>query len=323
MRSKITILMAAAFIVFATTQCTKKNNDTPSEEEPAPATASGPTTVTDIIAANGSAVNTITVDAVFPSTLTINGIIFEIPANAFQTATGGTVGGVVNLQVKTITTKSQIIFSGAGANSSSSKLVATKGCIKSTASQNSQSLRLSGSGGFFVNVPDPIPAPPPLKKFYASKVTAVDSTTFWALGTDVADIAQRTFTSSATVYHKASLDSLKWLNVGAQDNNPAPKTAVTVSVTSSMFTKANTMIYLSFNGSLTVGALFEVSPGIFRISNMPQGQAANIVGIAAVNGHYYAAVMPYTVPAPGAPTVNLNMQMVTQSQMQAMVAALP
>lgn len=321
MRSKFTLLMAVMFVVFAATNCNKKKSETPAEETPAPTSPSGPNSVADIIAANGSAVNTVTVDATLPTTLTINGVIFEIPGNAFRTSTGGTVGGIVNLQVKTITTKSQIIFSGAGANSSSSKLVVTRGCIKSTASQNSQSLRLSGGGNFFVNVPDQVASPPPMKKYYAPKVTATDSTAYWALGTDMADIAQCTFTSSSTVYHKASLDSLKWLNVGVQyDSVSAPKTAVTVSVTASMFTKANTMIFLSFNGSLTVGALFEISPGIFRISNMPVGKGVHIIGIAAVNGSYYAASLPTLVSST---QINLNMQPVTQSQMVALVNALP
>lgn len=321
MKSKISLVMALMMVVFATTQCTKKKSDTPAEE-PTPTPVTGINSVAEIIAANGSAVNTVTVDATLPTTLTINGTILEIPANAFVTSTGGTIGGVVSLQVKTILTKSQIIFSGAGANSSNSRLVVTKGCIKTTASQNTQTLRLNTGGNFFINVPDGT-APVPMKKYYAPKVTATDSTKFWALGTDMANITTRTFTASSTVYHHASLDSLKWLNVGIQNTDPAPKTAITVSVTASMFTTANTMVFLSFNGSLTVGALFEISPGVFRISNMPQGQTANIVGISVINGQYYAAVLPYTVPAPGAPTVNLNMQPVTQIQMQNMLNALP
>jgi hypothetical protein len=322
MRSKFILILAATFLVFAITQCTKKKSDTPMEEEPAATTASGPNTVADIIAANGSAPNTVTVDATVATTLTINGNIFEIPANAFVTAGGGTVAGTVTLTVKTVMTKSQIIFSGAGANSSSSKLVVTKGCIKSTASQNSQSLRLNGSGGFFINVPDPSSAtPPPMKKYYAPKITATDSTAYWALGTDVADITQRTFTSSATVYHQASLDSLKWLNVGVQyDSVSAPKTAVTVTLNPAQFTKANTMVFLSFNGSLTVGALFEITPGTFRISNMPIGKGVHIIAVAALNGHYYADKLSTLVSST---PVGLNMQMVTQSQMQAIVASLP
>lgn len=322
MKSRISLFMVLVMIAFATTQCNKKKSETPAEEEPTPTPVTGINTVADIIAANGSAVNTVTVDAQFASTITINGTIIEIPANAFQTSTGGTVSGVATLQVKTILTKSQIIFSGAGANSSSSKLVSTKGCVKATASQNTQSLRLNPAGGFFINVPDPSSAtPPPMKKYYAPKVTAVDSTQFWALGTDVADIAQRTFSSSATVYHKASLDSLKWLNVGVQfDSVPATKVPVIVNVDGTKFTKSNTMIFISFNGSLTVGALFEISNGVFRISNMPQGKGVHIVGISVINGQYYAATLSTLVSST---PINLTLNPVSQTTMKNMIAALP
>jgi len=327
MKSRISLLMALVLIAFATTQCKKKTAEEPAAEEPTPVTTTGPNSVADIIAANGSAVNTVTLDVSLATTLTINGNIFEIPANAFQTSTGGTVGGIVNLAVKTIMTKSQVILSGAGANSSNSKLVATKGCIKTTASQNTQTLRLVPAANFIINVKDAGTTSNPMKKYYAPKITVDDSTKFWALGTDISDIPQTTFTASANVFHKTTLDSLKWLNVGVQDTSmsAAPKTAVSVSVTASMFNKANTMIYLSYDGSLTVGALFELTPGggIFRISNVPQGKVCHIIGISAINGQYYCASMAYIVPAPGAPVVNLNLIAVSQSQMLATVNALP
>lgn len=310
-----------ALVVFTTTQCKKKTAEETVTEEPTP-TPTGINTVAEIITANGSPVNTVTLDPSFANTLTINGTILEIPANAFQTSTGGTVGGIVSLQVKTILTKSQIIFSGAGANSSNSRLVTTKGCVKATASQNTQSLRLAPTGGFFVNVPDPSSAtPPPTKKFYAPKVTAVDSTVIWALGTDINDIAQVTYTTSSTVYHHAQLDSLKWLNVGAQfDSVPATKVPVTVNVDGTKFTKSNTMVFISFNGSLTVGALFEISNGVFRISNMPQGKGVHIVGISVINGQYYAATLSTTISST---PINLNLGPVSQATMKSMVAALP
>lgn len=326
MKSKISLFMAVILIALAAVQCRKKKSEEPPAEEPTPVTTTGPNSVADIIAANGSALNTVTLDVSLATTLTINGNIFEIPANAFQTSTGGTVGGIVSLSVKTIMTKSQIILTGAGANSSNSKLVATKGCIKTTASQSTQTLRLVPAANFIVNVKDVNASSSPMKKFYAPKVTVDDSTKYWALGTDISDIPQTTFTASANVFHKATLDSLKWLNVGVQDTSAvAPKTAVSVSVTASMFNKGNTMMYLSYDGSLTVGALFELTPsgGIFRISNVPQGRVCHIIGISAINGQYYCASMIYVVPAPGAPTVNLNLVPVSQSQMIATVNALP
>ncbi len=323
MRSKFTSFLALAMIVFAASQCNKKKTDEPAEETPATTTPAGPNSVADILAANGSSVSTFTVDPSVSTTVTVLGNIFEIPANSFESS-AGLATGIVTLSVKSITTttKSEIILNGAGANSSNSKLVVTKGCIKTTASQNTQTLRLVPGSSVVINVKDLSgPTSAPMKKFYTTKVTAVDSTQIWAMKADISDIPQ--VTMGPSLYHKVTLDTLIWLNVGAQNNDPAPKTAVTVSVTGSMFTKANTLVYLSFDGSPTVGALFEISPGVFRISNMPQGQAAHIIGIAAVNGQYYCTEMPYTIPAPGAPTVNLNLNAVTQTQMRTIVASLP
>lgn len=313
--------MSLVMIAFAATQCKKQKTDTPIEETPV-TTTTGANSVADIIAENGSAVNTITVDAQLASTITINGTIIEIPNNAFVTSTGGTVGGIATLQVKTILTKEQIILSGAGANSSNSKLVATKGCVKATASQNTQSLRLNPAGGFFVNVPEPLSSPPPMKKYYAPKVTAVDSTAYWALGTDVSDIALRTFPSSPGAnYHHASLDSLKWLNVGVQfDSVAATKVPVTVNVDGTKFTKSNTMIFISFNNSLTVGALFEISNGVFRVSNMPQGKGVHIIAISAINGQYFAGMQSTTVSST---PINLTLSPVSQATMKSMVGSLP
>lgn len=323
MKSKFTLLMSLMVVVLATTQCDKKKGESPEPESPTPMTpVTGENSVADIIAANGAALNTVTVDAQFASTITINGAIIEIPNNAFVTSTGGTVGGIVSLQVKTILTKDQIILSGAGANSSSSKLVATKGCIKATASQNTQSLRLNPAGGFFVNLIDYASSPPPMKKYYAPKITAVDSTAYWALGTDVADISLRTFpTATNTNYYHASLDSLKWLNVGVQnDSVAATKVAVTVNVDGTKFTKSNTMVFISFNNSLTVGALFEISNGVFRISNMPQGKGVHIIAISAINGQYFAGVQSTLISST---PINLTLNPVSQATMKAMVAALP
>jgi hypothetical protein len=317
MRSKFTLLMALAVMAFSISQCKKKTEE-PVEEDPV-VSPSGPNSVADIIAANGSPNNTFTLDASLGRTLTINGVVLDIPASAFTNTSSSVVSaGVVTVTVKTILTKSQVILSGAGANSSSSRLVTTKGCVKATASQNTQSLRLNNATNFYVCIPDPLVSPTPQKKYYAPKVTATDSTKFWALGNDVNDIPLTTYSSAN--YHKAQLDSLKWLNVGVQDNTPGTKVAVTVTV-NPMFTKNNTLMYLSYDGSLTVGALFEIAPGVFRISNIPSGVATTIIAVAAIDGQYYAKAMPFTVPGTSS-TVGLTMTAMSQQDMLNLVNTL-
>ena len=100
MKSKITLLMTVVLIVFATTQCKKKTADAP-VEEPVVVTPAGANTVAEIIAANGSPAATVSVSATLPSTITINGNIIEIPANAFYNpATSVTATGTVALTFK-------------------------------------------------------------------------------------------------------------------------------------------------------------------------------------------------------------------------------
>lgn len=316
------LLLISITLLFS--EC-KKKTETPAEEE-TPATPTNPTginTIAEVFTTNGSPTQTFTVSATAASTITVNGVKIEIPANAFVTNASAAVTGSVELSVKTILTKSQVVLNGAGANSSGARLVTTKGCVKITASQNTQSLRLipTSSGTMVVSVPDGTATPSPMKKYYTAKVTAVDSTKIWALGTDVNDIPTAYDAGTSQYVHKASLDSLKWLNVGVQyDSIAAPKTVVTASVNSSQFNKSNTAVYLSFNGSLTVGAMYEVSPGIFKIPNMPIGKGAHIIAIAVINGQYYWADQSVLISST---QINLNMQPVTISQIQTQLSLLP
>lgn len=323
---KLTIKTIALLlpVVLLLSEC-KKKSDPPAEEE-TPATPSNPSginTIAEVFTANGSPTQIFTVSATSPSTITVNGVKIEIPANAFVTASSAAVTGSVELAVKTILTKSQVVLNGAGANSSGARLVTTKGCVKITASQNTQSLRLipTSSGTMVVGIPDGTTTPSPMKKFYTSKVTAVDSTKMWTLGTDINDIPTAFDSGTSQYMQRATLDSLKWLNVGVQyDSIAAPKTVVTASVNSSQFSKSNTAVYLSFNGSLTVGAMYEVSPGIFKISNMPIGKAAHIIAVAVINGQYYWADQSVLISST---QVNLNLQPVTIAQIQTQLSALP
>lgn len=145
MKSKISLFLALALTAFAMVECKKKTEEPEPEPEPTP--TAGISTLADLFATNGSPFVNFTVSATAPSTITSNDVTIEFPANAFQTSTSGTVTGNVVISVKTILTKDQIILTGAQANSTNSRLVTTKGCVKLTASQNSQSLRLSPASG--------------------------------------------------------------------------------------------------------------------------------------------------------------------------------
>ncbi len=317
MKSKYTLLAAALVIALGSTQCKKKSSD-PATEDPAPTAPSGSSNISDVFAASGSQAQNVQVSGTTAQTITVNGVQIEIPGNAFLTSVGGAVTGTVGLTVKTILNKREIILSGAGANSAGAKLVATKGCVKITATQNSQSLRLNTGGGFVIDVSSPTnTTTASAKKLYAPKVTASDSTKFWSIENDTTSVPV-TF-SGGSYHYRASLDSLKWLNVGSQWDTTGSKTPVIVNLPS-QFNKTNTVVYVSFNGSLTVGALFEVSANKFRIPNMPIGKGITFVVISIIDGQYYSAIMTDTIkPLP----VSLSPVSVTYAQLLTQLTALP
>ncbi|MCE3229555.1 MAG: hypothetical protein K0S32_4106 [Bacteroidetes bacterium] len=323
MKTSIKLLVFAFSLPLLLSECKKKTTE-PEEETPTPTTPTNPTginTIAEVFAANGAAKNVFTVSATSPSTINVNGVKIEIPANSLVTSSGGTLTGNVEIGVKTILDKEQVILTGAAANSSGALLVATKGCVKMEASQNTNSLRLFSTGIVTVAIPDGTTTPTATQKFYTAKVTAVDSTKMWALGTDLSTIPTAYDNSINKYVHRAALDSLKWLNVGAQyDSIGAPKTVVTASLNSSMFSKSNAAVFISFNGSLTVGALFEVSPGIFKIKNMPVGKGAHIVAIGVINGQYYSADQSVLISSS---QINLNMQATTITAIKSQLQALP
>lgn len=323
MKSKLSLLMAVVLIAFSTSQCKKKKaEEEPAAETPTTPTSPAITTIAEVFTVAGSPTQAFSVNALTGTTLNVNNVIIEIPANSFETTTSGTVTGAVDINVRTILTKRQVILSGASGGTTNSRLVTTKGCVKVTASQNTQSLRLVPTTTVHVKVPDGPSFPSPMKKFYAKKISASDSTMVWDLGTDVSNIPPSMDTMSATYQHNASLDSLKWLNVGVVwDSLTTNKGPVIVKVDGSKFTAANCAIYLSLNGSnITIGALTEIFNGTYRISNIPNGRGVSLIAIAVINGQYYSAIQTTIT---GAAFYSLNLMPISLNQLKTDLDALP
>jgi hypothetical protein len=318
---KYTLLSLALFIAFGLTQCKKKSSTTETTEEPAPSSPSVTVAnLSDLFVHDGVQIQTSSANATSAQTITVSGIKIEIPANAFQTTSSGTVTGNVTVSVKGIFTKSDIILSGAPANSAG-KLIATKGCVKVSASQNSQTLRIIPSASVFVNVPEPTMSPATnLRRFYANKVSPTDTALCWKPFSDTSYVPVVFDTTAGKYFYKAKIDSVNWLNTGYVWDTAATKTTVTINV-ASMFNKTNTAIYISLNGKLVVGALYELAPNMFMITNIPVGKAVNIVGISAINDQYYSAVLPVTITSGFTQTLNLTATSITTIKSQ--LALLP
>ncbi|MBA3663340.1 MAG: hypothetical protein H0W61_03910 [Bacteroidetes bacterium] len=323
MKANLSKAILVLLVLVTFTEC-KKKSSAPAEEEPAVVTPAptGINTIAQVFTTNGVQAQTAAVSATAAQTFTASGVKIEIPANAFKTASGGTVTGNVNVTIKGILTKKDIILTGAPANGgTANKLIATKGCIKVSASQSGQTLRIAPGQNFFVNVVEPGAVPlSNIRKFLAPKVSTSDSTICWNADPDSVNVGSVLDSVSGKYYYRARIDSATWLNVGQKWDTTATKTSVTIT-TSANFNKTNTAVYISLNGIMVVGALYEITPNVFRISNIPVGRAVNIVGVGIINGQYYSAILPVTVTAGF--NQPLNLLPVTISQLQGQLNILP
>src|SRR3954468_3135703 len=128
MRTKLLVVLALIGCSAALTNCKKSTSAGPGDP---PVHAIAPATIAELFTVNGASTQVIQVSSTAAQTITVNGVKIEIPANAFLVASNGnTITGTVDLSVKTVLSKSEVILSGAGANSSSNRLVSTKGCVK-------------------------------------------------------------------------------------------------------------------------------------------------------------------------------------------------
>ncbi|MGZ3920343.1 MAG: hypothetical protein ACXVC7_08630 [Bacteroidia bacterium] len=322
MKSKIMKACLIALTLTTVTEC-KKKSSTP-EEEPAVVTPT-PTpinTIAEVFSSNGVQAQTTNVSATAAQSFSVSGVKIDVPSNAFKTASGGTVTGNVDVSIKGILTKKDIILTGAPANGgSSNRLISTKGCIKVSASQNGQTLRLNPGQNFYVNVMESgsLPATS-ARKFIATKISTADSTLCWNADPDSLNIPTYLDTLSGKYYYRARIDSANWLNVGQKWDTTATKTAVTVTLATT-FNKTNTAVYISLNGIMVVGNLYEISPNVFRISNIPVGRAVNLVAIAVINGQYYSAIVSTTTTLGFSQSMTL--QATTLSAIQSALTVLP
>ncbi len=292
LKTNLLLLASAGVLLFA--QCKKDKTEDPTPTPTTPA-ASGPTTITEVFAQNGVQAQSGTALTISSQTVTLSGVGIEIPASAFLVESTGLppTPGTVNLSIKGILTKKDIILTGAPANSAG-KLIATKGCVKVSASQNSQTLRVNPAANVYVNIPESGTLLTNLKKYYALQISVTDTSKKWRPAADQNFISTVQDTSGNKYYH-VKLDSAAWLNAGYEWDTIGPvKTGVYAQLDSS-FTSSNTVVYLSFNGKLIVGAMYSQGNGSFYIDNIPVGTPVYFVVISIKNGTYYKAFVSATI----------------------------
>jgi len=305
------------------TQCKKDKTEDPTPTTPTPTTpttSTAPATIAQMFAQNGVQAVSGTAIMATSQTVTLSGVKINIPSNAFlDVTTGLPVTGTVDLSVKGIFTKSDIILTGAPANAAG-KLISTKGCIKVSASQNSQTLRVNPSTNVVVNVPESGTPVSNLKKYYAQQISVSDTGKIWRPSTDTASLQYTYDAATSKYYYQARLDSVAWLNTGYEWDTTASKTTVYANLDSS-YTSTNCTVYISLNGKMVVGAMYPQGAGSYYITNIPVGINVNFVVIAVKNGTYYSVVTPATITTSHSQT--LTPQSTTLGNIQAALLLLP
>jgi len=312
------IALVACSVLF--TQCKKDTKEEPTTPAtPSTPTSSAPTTLTELFAQNGVPAVSAQANMAISQSATLSGVKINIPSGAFVTAAGVPVTGNVDISVKGIFTKKDIILTGAPANAAG-KLIATKGCVKVNASQNSQTLRVAPGANVIVNVPEPGTPVSNLKKFYAQQISVTDTNKVWRAAADTNALVAVFDTTTQKYYYPARLDSVAWLNTGYEWDTTATKTTVSIMLDTT-YNSTNCTVYISLNGKMVVGALYPQGGGYYSINNIPIGQNVYFVVIAIKNGTYYSAFSPATITTNYSNT--LTPQATTLSAIQSQLLLLP
>jgi hypothetical protein len=323
MRLRTVHLLAFLTIALTMSNCKK---DKTAEPEPSPSTGgstSSMNTMAELFSTNGVQIQTAQTTTAAAQTINSSSFRLSVPANGFVVAsTGASVTGTIDLSLKPIITKKDIILTGAPGNASG-KLVATRGCIKVNATQNGQVLRMAPGNPISVQLPlgQTIPAGAVFKKYYAASMSTTDSSKCWKLAADSAALTPIFDTATMQYSCTMNLDSLSWLNVGYEWDTIAPKTSVICTVDTSMFHSTNCAVYISIDGTMAVGSLYNVNGAYYRINNIPIGRSVTLVAIAVINGQYYYKVYPVQITSNF--TTQLNLTATTLQQLENALLLLP
>ncbi|MFL5753290.1 MAG: hypothetical protein ACJ76F_07785 [Bacteroidia bacterium] len=311
-------ILGAAFVLM--TQCKKEKANEPDATPTSGGTTTTDNTLADIFTHQGSQPQTTTIPVTASQNLSVAGVTVSVPVNGFVTATGGSVTGSVDILLKAVLTKKDIILTGAPGNSNG-KLIATKGCVKVNATQNGQVLRMVPGSPVHVHVPAGTNPPAQgMKKWYTASVSTTDTSKYWRISADTNNIPLVMDTTTMNYYYDVALDSLSWLNCGYVWDTTSAKTSVTINVDTT-FTSANCAVYISLDNTMAVGALYELTPHTYMITNIPIGKTVTFVAIAVINGQYYSKFLPATITANYTQTFNL--QSTTLTQIQSALTILP
>lgn len=312
---KTTIRLAAAIAIVAIASCKKDYNNIVTPATP-------PTTISSLQAfydAHKPQPVTFNVDATTGGTFTTTqGTVVMVPANAFQTQSGGPVTGNVSIEFLDLYKKSDMLYCDKSTVLYYGAPLKSAGEFFIKATQNNQAVLMAP--GQQIDVQQPL--------MNAQLDTAMqafagqDSTGFGWIPDPNMMLAWNQSNYIFSLYQFSTpADSGSWCN---SDNssyfNAYPQTTLTLHANDDP-SEYHTDVFLLFSGINSMVHVYGSFPITdFPYSYAPSGLSCTVVAIGAKDGQLYASFTPITIG--NNQTVNFSLSAISETDFQTQLTAL-
>jgi hypothetical protein len=311
-------LTLGLFALALTFNSCKKDKKT-IELEPEP-TSSGSVNTTNLqalIRNLSTPLQTYTINAGTYNTLTLNnGTRIVIAPNAFLTAGGSVVTGVVNVEAKDVLSKKDMVLNNAFPVSNGQLLI-SGGEVYFNATQGGQTLKINAASSVTYKVPAGSSPSSSMLEFYSSGTSDLSGTNLnWRTSAvttaSVLPLMDSASGPSSWIYDFKS-DSIGWSNCDFFYTFVGAKTTCTVNLAGS-FDNTNSFVLISMNGVSTMARLSSSYTSVSNefhsyVNSIPVGQNYTIVAISFDGTNYYygsQAVTMTTDMVINMPTLSLS-----------------
>ena len=322
-----TVALVLVGITRTLTSC-KKDTVTPEEQTPSPTAPTLNTanlkalftnlkTPSETYVVNSSNYNTHTC---------ANGTKIIISPNSFLTQAGLAVAGNINIEVKDVLSKKDMILNNA-IPVSNGQLLVSGGEVYFNATQGGQALKINPASSVVFQVPAGASPSFQMQEFYAKGPSDLSQTNLNWNTPAVATGSMVGQDSTGGFYYNFTCDSVQWANCDYFYNFAGIKTTCTVNTTG-FSDNSNTAIYISMNGTNVLARInsndySNISQTfVSYLNSLPVGSAYTIVAITYDGTNYFYGTQSITLTA----NMIVNMPILTQTsiaQIQTNLNTLP
>jgi hypothetical protein len=258
-----------------------------------------------------------------------NGTKIMIYPNAFLTKSGAPVSGIVNIEVKDVLSKKDMILNNA-LPLSNGQLLVSGGEVYFNATQGGQQLKMNPTSSVTYYVPAGNTPSYQMSEFYANAPANLSNTNLnWATNTATANInpIQDSSSGGSAFYYNFQSDSMNWSNCDYFYNLPGTKTTCTVNTTGS-FDNSNTAVFLSMNGVATLAHLNSTSYNSLSqsfasyVNSIPVGSNYTVVAISYNGTNYFYGSQAITMTTDMVINLPVLVQ-TTKAQIESNLSTLP